>query len=311
MNNNLNTNLITSKINSNIKKLKDLPGVIKKKNKSTHGKKNWKKIDVSDIEKSERILNKEKYAKIEIEKLKDDQLFTVDIQPKGGKKNLLLNKKTKRKPEKKVSKVEQRIIERIITNQQFTDKEEKPVSKPTSLWDDETKINIGANKNKQSTIKLSYPKVPLPHPGQSYNPSKDDLTKLITKVVELNKPIVPSDPITTEVQEMEFISDEEEEIEPELAEKIKISNNPPVDDFTQRKTRKEKKLAQKKKMNILKDKELIAKKKNKSQLAQEKSLKRIVKEKQKKINEEEVIQKEEKKINKSKEMLIKNGIVEE
>ena len=96
------------------------------------------------------------------------------------------------------------------------------------------------------TIPIVYPKVPLPHPGQSYNPSKNDLSNLLNKVVEMNtkheslkskkKPVDEQDGIG------KFPMSDGEESEEEYDEaSFKVSNGPAVDDFTQRKNIKRKK----------------------------------------------------------------------
>jgi len=76
---------------------------------------------------------------------------------------------------------------------------------------------------------LRYPKVPLPHPGQSYNPSKEDLTNLLVKVVDLNKKPVATvglfekKPEVVNEDEQMFISESESdnEVEKEVVEEFK------------------------------------------------------------------------------------------
>ena len=234
----------------------------KKSKKSKHGKKNWRKnIDISDIEQSQQKLNQEKIQKQKISDLKNEDLFEIDVnlEKSNLKSKKLLGKKTK-KP-KKVSKNEQREIKHIIDTSQTKavlnnlDNEKKQKNnKIYDLWGDDT--NIKSNSVVNNNLKLTYPKVPIPHPGQSYNPQKKDLNTLLTTVVEKNKYLIPSpEPsISSENSEKNDWDDEE-------SEKITkpVANNEPVSDLN-RLTKKQKKLKEKKKANKLMNKQLIEKK---------------------------------------------------
>jgi len=132
---------------------------------------------------------------------------------------------------------------------------------------------VNTKKASRYNIPISYPRVPLPHPGQSYNPSKNDLSNLLVKVTELNS--IKIEPIqTTESLEYEkFIEGED------VPEEFKISNNPAIKDEN-RKTRKEKKKIHRIKMNALKEKEFKQKKINRIKINSVKSLRNIEREKQ-------------------------------
>jgi len=150
-----------------------------------------------------------------------------------GKKRQFSSKTTEDKKSKtsnKKSKVEENIIKRI---KKYRDVDEEDKVKQTlkeelkvkekeayDLWE------VEKNENNSKTIEINYPKVPLPHPGQSYNPSKNDLKNLLSKVVEYNKPVELPQPQTemAEIKQFEEDEDGEEEIDPNE----KISNNPPV-----------------------------------------------------------------------------------
>lgn len=288
-------------------------GLNKKTKKSKHGKKNWRKnIDVSEIEKKENKLNSEKINESRIQNLKDEELFVFDMAGDMKKKNNLLNKKTDRKKGQK-SKNEERLIKQIkkVSNDGSTVVIKKKEEELVNLWDDEAVTTVKSGKGKYQTTRpaIQYPKVPLPHPGQSYNPDKNDISNLLHKVIEINKRPEITDQITKDdlIDEQLFLSEEESEQE----EEFKVSNNPPVDDFTGRKTRTERNKDHTKKLNRLKDKELRLKKENKINLANEKSLKRIEEAREKGLTEDEEKKKEVLRKKKEKEQLMKIGIVEE
>ncbi len=92
------------------------------------------------------------------------------------------------------------------------------------LW--ETNAN---NSSKISIEPLKYPKLVIPHPGQSYNPNREDLKNLLHTIVENNKPkvnVTEQHISNLELKEGKFeASDVEEE---ENQGDIKSSNNPPV-----------------------------------------------------------------------------------
>jgi len=154
--------------------------------------------------------------------------------------------------------------------------------------------------------KLAYPKIPLPHPGQSYNPSQDDLAHLVHKVIQVNKrpELTP--------QEKEDIEEKKFESEEDVPEKeFKVSNNPPVDDYTQRKSKTEKNRLHRKKLNIIKENETIRKKQNRIKLSNAKSLKTVEKQRKRKENELLKKQNEMKKKAKETQALMKVGVVED
>jgi len=144
-------------------------------------------------------------------------------------KNKRKNNESKNK--KNVPTQEQRKIKRIkelIETTPNTDKNTKKNNEEVvyDLW--ETNAN---NSSKISIEPLKYPKLIIPHPGQSYNPNREDLKNLLHTIVENNKPKVniAEEPISNiELKEGKFeASDEEEEGN---QGDVKISNNPPVYD---------------------------------------------------------------------------------
>ena len=187
----------------------------KKSKKSKHGKKNWRKnIDVSEIEHSQQKLNQEKIKTQKIKEIKDNDLFELDtnlddLKQEKGKEKSLIGKKTKRP--KKFSKQEQRQIKRIIeissskAIQNNLKKDKENENKIFDLWGSST--NDNSNKNNKEN--LSYPKVPLPHPGQSYNPNKKDLNNLLTTVVENNKYLVKEEEESDNNEDVNVFDDEE------------------------------------------------------------------------------------------------------
>ena len=225
----------------------------KKSKKSKHGKKNWRKnIDVSDIEQTQQKINQQQIKNQKISDLKNTDLFELDdnLDNANIKPKKFLGKKTK-KP-KKVSKMEQRQIKRIIESSKTKavlnnlDKEKNQnENKIYDLWENDDKNNT--NKNNNITLKLKYPKVPIPHPGQSYNPQKKDLNTLLTTVVEKNKYLIPS-PEPSISSENSEKNDWDDEASEEITKPV--ANNEPVSDLN-RLTKKQKKFIEKKKANKL------------------------------------------------------------
>ena len=288
--------------------------ISKKSKKSKHGKKNWRKnINISDIEQNQQILNQEQIKTQKISNLKDTDLFELDddIQKSNIKPQKFLGKKTK-KP-KKVSKQEQRQIKHIIESSQSKAVLNNPIlSKPKEentiydLWSNDNNNNNNNtlnnnNKNKISYPQLKYPKVPIPHPGQSYNPKKKDLNSLLTKVVENNKYLIEES--NSEKEDNEAVWDEE-------SEKITkpVANNEPVSDLN-RLTKKQKKLKEKKKANKLINRQQEENKRIKNAVSNILGMKKF--EKEKKSKEEENAKKtlEQQKKEKIKNYEIKKGII--
>lgn len=282
----------------------------KAKKKSKHGKKNWRKnIDVSDFEKQVNQENQQKLIDQQVQSLKDEDLFVMDLDPVNKKS--FLNKKTKRAEKGKISKNEERKIKRVAESIAKNGEEERKKNSKTESYDLWVEDNNTSGNKLISFPKPQFPKVPIPHPGQSYNPSRDDLGKLLHKVADLNKYLTHTleEPTQEPVEQGKFISDDEED-EEEITD-AKISNNPPVDDFTQRKTKKEKKRDIQKKLNQIKEMELKKRKENRIKLAHEKSLKRIEKERMEQLKQMEEKEKLEKQKEKEKEEMIKIGVIEE
>ena len=288
------------------------------KKRSKHGKKNWRKnIDISDIEKSQQRLNQEKIKMQSIQNLKDEELFEVDNKDieednKNKKKDKsFLGNKIKR--EKKSSKQEERQIKRIIEMSKFNENQKNKQEEK----DNENKIYDlwGSNNNQKlnntsspfpNKSKLKYPKVPLPHPGQSYNPNKKDLNKLLSSVMENNRYLVKNEEELSENDQNE----DNNFFEDEKSEEIKkpVANNEPVSD-TNRLTKKQKRQKEIKKANILINRQQEEQKRIKIEINNALGAKKVAKE-QKKM--EEILikkQKEEKKKEKIKNYEIKKGII--
>jgi nucleolar protein 53 len=282
----------------------------KKSKKSKHGKKNWRKnIDVSDIEQTQQKINQQQIKNQKISDLKNTDLFELDdnLDNANIKPKKFLGKKTK-KP-KKVSKMEQRQIKHIIEssktkavlNNLDKDKNQNE-NKIYDLWENDNKnIDTNTNKNNNATLKLKYPKVPIPHPGQSYNPKKKDLNKLLATVVENNKYLIPSPEPSSESENHEWDEESEEITKP-------VANNEPVSDLN-RLTNKQKKLKEKKKANKLINRQQEQNKRIKVAISNILGMKKF--EREKKTKEEENAKKnlEEKKKEKIKNYEIKKGII--
>jgi hypothetical protein len=276
-------------------------------NKSTKGKKNWRKnIDTTEIDKKDIKHRDQVRVQKEIAGLKDSELFEIDVEPIRGVKEKLIGQKVKRST---TSKVEERMIKRMKQSEEYCVKKPEVSTKEDSLWGDaaDSKKSI-----KLKTEQLKYPKLPLPHPGQSYNPSKSDLSNLLVKVVEMNKKpdIVEQLKKPTNVEKKTFDSEDEEDNDIPL-EDFNPSNNPPVDDYTQRRTKTQRNKAIKKRLNIIKSEQQRVRKQTKKQMLTVKGLKRFEKEKEKALKQEKDKKLRTLREKKEKEELIKIGIVEE
>jgi hypothetical protein len=262
-----------------------------------------KKADLTIHNKKDIQKKEEKLIEKNLEYTKNDNLFTIDTKPNDIVKHKFLTNKKKRD---KVSKVEERIIKRMKKAEEFKNDivEEKIVK---DLWADEQPSKKIAFPNARANI-LKYPKVPLPHPGQSYNPSKEDLSNLLNKVVELNKRAEVKED-TIEVEKRVFLSDDEEEEIVNL-EDFKVSNNPAVDEGD-RKTKVERNRKIRAKLNRIKNEEDRKKKQTRINLSRVKSLKNIKKEQEKAKVEERSKRLTALKVKKETEELIKLGVINE
>jgi len=329
-----NTNISNKKetTKSNNKSSFNITGVEKKKKVSTKGKKNWRKnIDVSEFDKKALKKLDENIVKTNAKLMKDEDFFTLDVKPiESARQKLLREKAEKKKKVKKLSIFEERKIRRMMKNKQKNTIEKSPKNdiqndnlnniknkeekeKMYDLWGNEINNqtesifkfpNSSLNQNKS----IAYPKLPLPHPGQSYNPAEKDIKQLLNKVVETNKHLIKKE--TSEIKEVEPVilyesSDSEDEIQD-----FKVSNNPAVDD-TQRKTKKERKRLIQKKLNLIKEKEKELKKQKKKEISSALGLKRLEKKQKQFLKELEEKKMKELQEKKEKEKLIKLGLVEE
>ena len=288
-----------------------------KTKKSKHGKKNWRKnIDISDIEKSQQKLNQQKIKNQTIKNLKDQDLFELDEEDinieqdnNKNKDKSLLGKKTKKikKPSKQEARQIKRIIElsntkAVLNNIDKEEVEKEKQNKIYDLWGSNNNTNRNINKPN-----LKYPKVPIPHPGQSYNPNKKDLNKLLTTVVENNKYLIKNEEESSENNDENDdnnIFNDEESVEI----KNPVANNEPVSD-TNRLTKKQKRQKEIKKANKLMNRYQEEQKRIKIAINNALGAKKIAKEQKK--NEEEKIKKqnEEKIKEKIKNYEIQKGII--
>jgi len=212
--------------------------------------------------------------------------------------------------------------------------EEKKTEKIYDLWGES---NPKSNSNEIKSLfkfpnsslntnpRISYPKIPLPHPGQSYNPDKKDVLILLNKVIDNNKHINNRkiDAIVTEQQKeisavklYESSEDEDEdendenENEKEDVKEFKVSNNPAVMD-EDRMTKKERKQKIKRKLHEIKEKELKKKKEKKIQISNSIGMKRHLKQQKIFLKEQEKKRLNELKEKTEKERLVKIGLVDE
>lgn len=281
------------------------------KKPSGNRKKNWRKIDTADLEKKDIEHKNQVLLEKNISNIPDKDLFQIETAP-TIKGKYTSTKKKAGKVVKKLTKYEERKIKRVQRAKAHK-QVEQPKEQPQTydLWGSDTNNQTSSIKFPSAkTSTINYPKIPIAHPGQSYNPAKKDLDVLLHKVVELNKKpeILQEINKREEVEQAVFESgDEEEDRDPEF----KISTNPPVDDYNQRKTKTERNRAIKRKLNRIKDEQLLKKKRTKVALSESIGMKRFIKEKEINSKQAKSTQTAEQASKKEKERLLKLGIVEE
>lgn len=145
--------------------------------------------------------------------MRNKRKYKIDKTPKKRLKN----------PEsQKIKRIEKEINLTVHT----TKENEKKPDKIYDLWENSSKLT--------SLIKLEplkYPRVVIPHPGQSYNPNQKDLKNLLQNIVDNNRSKLVEEekvPLNIELEEQKFIAIESDN-EEEKKGGFKISNNPPVD----------------------------------------------------------------------------------
>jgi len=152
-------------------------------------------------------------------------------------------------------------------------------------------------------------KVPVPHPGQSYNPQREDLRNLLQNIVEIRKPKV-------DINEKECDNDklglkegkfEESESEIESEEEPVISNNPAVDD-SNRLTRRIKNKIHTSKLNKLKEVEAKRKKEQKTVINNIKKYERFDKEVRKTQKQEQETKTKLEGLQEKQKKLLKMGV---
>ena len=292
----------------------------KKTKKSKHGKKNWRKnINITDIEISENKKKLKELKNKQLNNLKNEDLFELDLNTKFDNKNKILGNKTTRN---KISNYEQKLIKQyknnklLLQNQTIDNnnnnnlKENNNNNNNLDLWGDE---NSNSNiKNNNNNNKINYPSLVIAHPGQSYNPNNKDLNKLLNKVVNLNKENFLNKEekeknLNKKFDVIESESDSDSNID---KSNIKISNNPPVTDKNKL-TKREKNLKEKKKKNKLKNKEDFIKKQMKIVIQNELSLKKIQKIQKENELKKNLELKEKEKNDKINQNKIKKGIFDD
>lgn len=328
MKGNKNIEKTNKKDTKNTSKSFNITGVEKKKKVSTKGKKNWRKnIDVTEFDKKALKKLDQKIIEVNAKNMKDEDFFTLDVKPiETARQKLLREKSEKKKKVKKLSIFEERKIKRMIKNKQsqnlkirvepLAENKKQEQEKVYDLWGNQKESKESILKFPNSSVNLkkyiAYPKIPLPHPGQSYNPAEKDVKHLLDKVVEINKHLIkkfePEQEKDIQPVKLYESSDSEEEDEEEI--NFQVSNNPAVDD-TERKTRKERKRLIQKKLNLIKEKEKILKKQKKKEISSSIGLKRHEKQQKKFLKEKEEKLLKEMQEKKEKEKLIKLGLIDE
>jgi len=132
------------------------------------------------------------------------------------------------------SKNEEKIVKRILKYRDVEQEEEKYQTTKTEthnnkqnaydLWGD------SATEKTTTKLEMKYPSLPLPHPGQSYNPSRNDLKNLLATIVKNNsRPEEEVQESETELEVGNFESeDENNEAHLKDVREFKVSNNPAI-----------------------------------------------------------------------------------
>lgn len=265
-----------------------------KKSKSKKNKKDWiKNIDVTKEEKK-RI--KKLDSEIKEKRLvdtKNEDLFQEDKTPVEIPRGFL-KRKTRRSPLKntEVNKIKRKVKAYEYKNE---------VKEESKLVTNDTNIDLWADTEKENKLSIrpviQFPKVPIAHPGQSYNPSKKDLKSLITNIVEINTKGKTMNDHEKQVESNEvnqtniFLNDDDSEHSSEIKE-----NKDTVASKTKTRISKSKELQ--KKLNKLKNQKDLIKKKTKVEIdrlisgnrfekIQKENALKLEKENRRKKNEEE------------------------
>ena len=288
----------------------------KKTKKSKHGKKNWRKnINITDIEISENKKKLKELKNKQLNNLKNEDLFELDLNTKFDNKNKILGNKTTRN---KISNYEQKLIKQYKNNKLLLQNQTIDNNNNNSKENNNNNLDLWADENSNSNIKnnnnnkINYPSLVIAHPGQSYNPNNKDLNKLLNKIVDLNKENVLNKEEKEKILNKKFdIIESESDSDSNINKNdIKISNNPPVTDKNKL-TKREKNLKEKKKKNKLKNKEDFIKKQMKIIIQNELSLKKIQKIQKENELKKNLELKEKEKNDKINQNKIKKGIFDD
>ena len=211
----------------------------------------------------------------------------------------------------KKSKVEENIIKRIrkyrnveqeeALKQEIKQEQEHIEKVAYDLW------AVEKPDTKRNSLQIQYPKVPLPHPGQSYNPAKNDLKHLLTKVVEYNKPIEhePESTMPSEVKPFDE-SDSDSGVDPNEP----ISNNPAILS-TDKLSRKERNKLKKKMENRKINEEQHKLKQQRIDIHSVKDFKNFEKVKEKSTKKQLEVKEKKVKEEQAKQHLMQIGVVED
>lgn len=156
-------------------------------------------------------------------------ISNFNIEPIANVKLLRNKRKNKEvKSQKKTNSNEDRKIKRMQTQMKSDNIPIKClIKKEESLYD-----LWESNSKSTAIIKLEpskYPKVIIPHPGQSYNPNKEDLKNLLQTIVDNNKSKIKEE-VKTSILDLENYKFVHPEVKEEDREDQKVSNNPPIND---------------------------------------------------------------------------------
>jgi len=338
---NKNTKQVTEEPKKRITK-KQAPVITetKKTNVSKKGKKNWRKnIDTTEIDKKTIKDLDKKINESKVGALKNEELFTMDVIPNESAKQKFRREleEKKAKKVKKLSIFEERKIKKMIKSKEnkinsqnnmidnsanldhLIKIEEKNTDKTYDLWGDSNQtesIFKFPNSSAKTQSRISYPKIPLPHPGQSYNPYKKYVKFLLDKVVDNNKQLNHRKNKIVKIEKQKDIngvklyeSSDEEEDDEEIKD-FKVSNNPAIDDGD-RMTKKERKQKIRRRLHEIKVEELKKKKEKKIEISNSIGIKKHQKQQQKILKEQEERRLKELQEKKEKERLVKIGLVDE
>lgn len=293
----------------------------KKINQKTGNKaKDWRKnIDVSLEEKKRIKTLQAKLDEKEIKSTKPSNFYTYDVSktdlPKG-----FIKRSSAEEDEEKRKALETKGYSKLLKRKTVSLKQsEKTIS--TDLKKDKSEMEIQDIWDSKKTgmskkPEIVLPRISLPHPGLSYNPSVDDTKNLISTIANKHKGVLVEKKITKELEDRlslplkeeknTFNNDEDSSSsEEEQSEEEKINKDTSL---STAKTRTEINKKRKARLNKLKNEKEKISKQNKVEIFEIKSSKKFEKVQQENLKKLEEKKKQEIEIKNKNDQMLRLGV---